>query len=69
MKYNFGNCRLSRGLSRLTNREIRHAIGDEIEGEKGKWELQYSSRKDYNSIAIFIAAILITGFLLWFKSF
>ena len=65
MKLNFGNCRLSRGLSRLTNRETRRIVSEER--KKEEWEQDYN-RGEYNNITIFIAGILILIFLLWFKN-
>ena len=65
MKLNFGNCRLSKGLSRLINRETRRIVSEER--KKEEWEQDYN-RGEYNNITIFIAGILILIFLLWFKN-
>jgi len=65
MKLNFGNCRLSKGLGRLINRETRRIVGEER--KKEEWEQDYN-RGEYNNITIFIAGILILIFLLWFKN-
>ena len=70
IKLNYGDCRLSRGLNRLTNRETRRSIGEETEdaeeSKREEWEV-YSKNK-HNNIIVFIASVLLTGFLLWFKS-
>ena len=68
MKLNFGNCRLSKGLGRLINRETRRIVSEERKKEeKEEWERDYS-REEHNNITIFIAGILILIFLLWFKN-